>query len=465
MKRAAVALSALLFAAVAATPAWAQQAPAADDWKPASSNILGQQYPQVNSARQVRFRINAPQVQSIRVMGANLVKGEDGVFTGVTAPQDPGFHANPLTVDGFAVADPASESFFSGGKMTSAIEIPEPGVDFYDIKDVPHGDLRAHWYKTKSGDTRQAWVYTPPGYDTEPSKRYPVLYLQHGMLEERRAWAQQGRTNFILDNLIAEGKAKPMIVVMEDGGISQGMGGGGGPGRRGGGRGGPPGGAPGGGRGGAPGGVPGAAPGPAPAPAGNPSGPGGGAPAGGALGPTPDGDPLFFAAAPAPAAPPAGPAGPPRGRGGMGGGRGGMSMPFTTQIINDIIPEIDASYRTLPDRDHRAMAGLSLGGTQTYQIAQANKDKFAYVGVFSAPFGFPGMASYAATPEEFDKTFKAFFISMGSKEGAGTGRDPASQLKQAGVKNVTYFEAPGTAHEFQTWRKSLHEFAPLLFKD
>jgi enterochelin esterase-like enzyme len=392
--------SVLFLAAIAAGPAWAQQtAPLADDFKPASTNILGQQYPQVNSARQVRFRINAPQVQTIRVMGTNLVKGEDGVFTGTTAPQDPGFHAYQLTVDGLVVADPASESFFSGGKMTSAIEVPDKGVDFYDNKDVPHGEIRSHWYKTKAGDNRQAWVYTPPDYDQDPAKRYPVLYLQHGMLEERRAWAQQGRTNFILDNLIAEKKAVPMIVVMEDGGISQGMGGGG--------------------RGGAGRGAPNTAPSTAPGTA--------------------------------PAAAP-------------GGGRG-MSLPFTSQIINDIIPEIDAKFRTLADRDHRAMAGLSLGGTQTYQIAQGNKDKFGSIGVFSAPFGFPGMNSYAPNAEEFDKTFKVFFISMGGKEGAGSGRQPAQTLKDGGVKHVVYYEAPGTAHEFQTWRKSLHEFAPLLFQN
>jgi enterochelin esterase family protein len=392
----------LVFATIAAPLAWAQQtSPAADDFKPASTNILGQQYPQVNSARQVRFRINAPQVQSIRVLGTNLVKGEDGVFTGTTAPQDPGFHAYQLTVDGFVVADPASESFFSGGKMTSAIEIPEEGVDFYDNKDVPHGEIRSHWYKTKSGDSRQAWVYTPPNYDNDPTKRFPVLYLQHGMLEERRAWAQQGHTNFILDNLIAEKRAVPMIVVMEDGGISQGMGG-----PRGGGRG---------GRGGASDGAASSAPG--------------------------------------------------VGREGGSARGGGMSMPFTSQIINDIIPEIDAKFRTIADRDHRAMAGLSLGGTQTYQIAQANKDKFAYIGVFSAPFGFQGLNAYAASADEFDKTFKVFFISMGGKEGAGSGRQPAQTLKDASVKNVVYYEAPGTAHEFQTWRKSLREFAPLLFQN
>jgi enterochelin esterase family protein len=233
--------------------------------------------------------------------------------------------------------------------------------------------------------------------------------------------------NFILDNLIAEKKAVPMIIVMEDGGISQGMGGGGGPGRRGGG--------------------PNRGSGPASAPAG-----------GRALAPSPDGE-TFFAAAPAAA--PAGRAGRGRGR----GGPGGMTMPFTSQLVNDVIPEIDAAFRTIPDRDHRAMAGLSLGGTQTYQITAANKDKFAYVGIFSAPFGFPGLNAYAPSAEEFDKQYKVFFISMGGKEGGSSGRDPANQLKQAGVTHVTYYEAPGTAHEFQTWRKALHEFAPLLFQN
>ena len=150
--------------------------------------------------------------------------------------------------------------------------------------------------------------------------------------------------------------------------------------------------------------------------------------------------------------------------GGMGGGMGG-SMPFVSMIINDVIPDIDAKFRTIPDRDHRAMAGLSLGGTQTYQITSGNKEKFAYVGIFSAPFGFPGLNAYATTADEFDKQYKVFFISMGSKEGASSGRQPAEQLKSAGAKHVTYYEAPGTQHEFQTWRKALHEFAPLLFKD
>ena len=356
-----------------------------DDFTPCSTNIVGQQYPQVNSQRRARFRIHAPNAKSIRVFNTDLVKGDGGYFTGITPPLDPGFHYYQLTIDGVAVADPSSESFFGAGDDRSGIEIPEPKVDFYDNKNVPHGEIRSHWYKANSnGENRQAYIYTPPDYDNDPAKRYPVLYLQHGAWEDRRAWAHQGRANFILDNLIAQGKAVPMIVVMEDGGIAA-------------------------------------------------------------------------IKRPSPASTRPGSAGPT------------FNMPFTSQIITDVIPMVDSTYRTIPDRDHRAMAGLSLGGLQTYQITQANLDKFAYIGVFSAPFGFPniekGYNGLLKKPEEFDKQVKVFFISMGSKEDPRSGRTPAGQLKAAGVKHVIYYEAPGTAHEFQTWRKSLHEFAPLLFQD
>jgi enterochelin esterase family protein len=142
-------------------------------------------------------------------------------------------------------------------------------------------------------------------------------------------------------------------------------------------------------------------------------------------------------------------------------------MPFTKQLVNDVIPMVDANFRTIANRENRAIAGLSLGGTQTYQISQANLDKFAYIGIFSAPFGFPGVETgyngLLKKPAEFAKQVKVFYISMGSKEGAGTGRSIHEELEKAGVKH-TYFEAPGTAHEFQTWRKSLYGFAPLLFR-
>jgi enterochelin esterase family protein len=265
--------------------------------------------------------------------------------------------------------------------MSSAIEVPSPGEDFYLPKDVPHGDIRAHYYFAKStGLIRRCFIYTPPGYDTNLTGRYPVLYLQHGMGEDARGWPKQGRVGFILDNLIAEGKAKPMLVVMDDGGITPGS---------------------------------------------------------------------------------------------MGGPRRGRTPmfwdKFTQVLIEDIIPVIDSTYRTIPGREHRAIAGLSLGGTQTWEITQAHLDKFAYIGCFSAPFGFPeipgGFNGLLGDPAAFAKQVKVLFVSIGTAEGGmrAGGRNFHQALEKAGIKHV-YYESPGTAHEWQTWRRSLHEFAPLLFQ-
>jgi enterochelin esterase family protein len=385
-----------------------QEAQPPDDSKPASTNIVGAEYPRIDAQRRAIFRVRAPEAQSVVVSMGNtaLVKGDDGYWTGVTAPLDPGFHYYNLRINGVEVNDPSSETFFGSGRMMSGIEVPEEGVDFYHAKKVPHGQIVSFWYFAEStGEIRQANVYIPPDYMQNNDKRYPVLYLQHGMGEDRRAWANQGRTNFILDNLIAEGKAKPMIVVMEDGGIAAGMG----RARR-------PSGA----------GAQGAGPGQGQAPAG---------------------------------------AKPQQGQG--PGGMPSFWDGFGSVMIKDLIPAIDANFRTLTNRENRAMAGLSLGGTQTYQITQANLDKFAYIGIFSAPFGFPGVETgyngLLSKPDEFAKQVKVFYISMGSKEGATTGRSIHEQLEKAGIKHV-YFEAPGTAHEFQTWRKSLHGFTQLLFK-
>jgi enterochelin esterase-like enzyme len=394
MKRIILAVAAMI---IAAAFCWSQST-GSSDANPASTNAPGRDYPKVDSQRRVTFRILAPDAKSVRVFNTDLTKGDDGYWMGTTPPLDPGFHYYTITIDGVAVADPNSQSFFGSGNVRSGIEIPDSGVDFYDLKDVPHGEIRMRWYTTASGETRQAYVYTPPGYDQNTRTRYPVLYLQHGMGEDRRAWPTQGRTNLILDNLIAEKKAVPMIVVMEDGGITPGVGG-------------------------------------AQAPAGRGAAPTGAAPGGAA-------------------------------RGG-GGGRGLAPMPFVTAVVNDVVPMIDKTYRTIPDREHRAMAGLSLGGTQTYQITESNLDKFSYIGIFSAPFGFPGVDTgyngLLKKPADFNKQVHLFYISMGSKEGATTGRSIHEELDKAGIKNV-YFESPGTAHEFQTWRRSLHGFAQQLFK-
>ncbi|HEX2920523.1 MAG TPA: alpha/beta hydrolase-fold protein [Bacteroidales bacterium] len=400
-----------------------------ENTKPASTNIVGAEYPRIDAQRKAYFRISAPQAQNVSVSLGRLAltKGDDGFWTGVTEPLDPGFHYYNLTIDGVAVNDPASETFFGSSRVMSGIEVPEEGVDFYDVKRVPHGQVVSYWYYAAStGEHRQAYVYLPPDYSKNTDKRYPVLYLQHGMGEDRRAWSLQGRANFILDNLIAEGKAKPMIIVMEDGGIAAGMGAMGG-GRR-------------------PGGAPGAAP----------------------QGQAPQGARPAQAPGQAQAGPPQGaPQGQRPATPGAPGGMPSFWDGFGSVMIKDLIPSIDANFRTIANKENRAMAGLSLGGTQTYSITQANLNIFGNIGIFSAPFGFPGVETgyngLLLKPAEFAKQVKVFYISMGSKEGASSGRAIHEQLDKAGIKNV-YYEAPGTAHEFQTWRKSLHGFAQLLFQ-
>src|SRR4051794_37837069 len=207
----------------------AQDAPAAaagqppSDARPSVLNAPGHDYPMVDSQLRGLFRITAPDAQSVVVSVGKrfpLTKGENGMWTGTTDPLPVGFHYYSVLIDGASVNDPGTQAFFGGSKWTSAIEIPDPAGDYYRAKDVPHGTVRIHPYHSKIQNApRRAFVYTPPGYDTS-NQRYPVLYLQHGAGEDETGWSSQGRVNFILDNLIADGKASPMIIVMENGGGS-----------------------------------------------------------------------------------------------------------------------------------------------------------------------------------------------------------------------------------------------------
>ncbi len=200
----------------------AQSAPIVEDFKPATSNQGGKEYPQVNSERRARFRMVAPQAQSVRVPewgGITLTKGEDGAWVGTTRPLDEGFHYYRIVIDGAEVPDPGSKFYFGAGRSGSAIEIPAQDEESYAVKDVPHGQLRQSMYFSKSTNTtRRCFVYTPPDYDKDPGARYPVLYLQHGAFEDETGWGNQGRANLIMDNLIAAGKSRPFIIVMDNGG-------------------------------------------------------------------------------------------------------------------------------------------------------------------------------------------------------------------------------------------------------
>ena len=381
------------------------------DSKPASTNVQNAQYPRITPDLRVIYKIKAPDDAKILFDLANkkyeMVKDKDGMLSVITDPQVPGFHYYRLVINGVEVCDPASETFFGVGRMFTAIEIPSAGEDFYTVKDVPHGDIRTKWYFSKTtNEWRKIYIYCPPGYDKDVKKKYPVLYIQHGGGEDQRGWAMQGLTDIILDNMIAEGSAKPMIVVMETSAARK-------PGEP--------------------------LPQPRPAPAAAPS--------------------IVLGQGNQPAATPA-----PRPR---------MNFSFDTfkeVMLNDLIPFIDKNYRTLTDGKNRAMAGLSMGGMVTTSVTLSNLDKFAYIGCFS---GGPrvtekdtltkiynGAFADAAT---FNKKVKAFFISNGTVEG-NSPLVASEILKKAGINNITVYQSPGTAHEWLTWRRSLHEFAKLLFK-
>jgi len=418
--------------------------PIKDDFKPSTYNQPFAEYPQVNSQGYARFSISLPQAQSVVVSlglggsgGTTLKKGEDGTWTGTTTgPLDEGFHYYHLTIDGGEyVNDPGTLNFYGSQRWESGIEVPAKDQDFYALKDVPHGKVVQILFPSPStGSPKRAFVYQPPDYDKDQSVRYPVLYLQHGWGEDETAWSNQGHANLIMDNLLAEKKCKPFLIVMTYGmtnsaSMNRGRGGT----RSMGGR----------GRGGD-----GTTPAPVPAvPAGAI------APAGG----TPD------------AAGRAGGMG--GGRGGMGGGmmggggRGGMmgggmmggNNGFETLLLKELIPYVDANFRTLADPLHRGMAGLSMGGMETSQIAPPHPEVFAYIGLLSG-----GQISASQLPDK--SKVKFVFMSCGSKEGPAGVTNAATALNQAGVKAASYV-SEGTAHEFQTWRRSLREMAPQLFLD
>ncbi|HDS85510.1 MAG TPA: hypothetical protein ENN97_09995 [Phycisphaerales bacterium] len=363
-------------------------AAAVEDFQPASTNQPGRQYPQVNSEGRVRARIEAPQAQRVLLdIGAvryPMTKDSDGVWTGDSEPQDEGFHYYQLVIDGAQVPDPGSMFFYGASRWGSGVEVPAGDQDFYALKNVPHGQVRENLYFSKvTNRMRRCFVYTPPGYDTETDKRYPVLYLQHGGGEDETGWSNQGRVNLIMDNLIAEGKARPFIIVMDNGTWTL-------PGqarpRRGEGRTWPP---------------------------------------------------------------------------------AGWADTFKRILLEDVIPMIDADYRTLADQPHRAMAGLSMGGMQTNAIAMTNLDVFSHIGIFSGgTVGDPATAhdGAMANAEEFNRKVKLIFESCGSRENPDAIRAHVERLKAAGINAVSYV-SPDTAHEWQTWRRSFYQFAQLLFRD
>ena len=385
------------------------EAAISEDFKPALSNQDSKQYPMVNSARQVRAQISAPEATKVGLDIAGkiytMTKDENGVWTGTSAPQDPGFHYYQLNIDGASVPDPTSLYYYGASRWGSGIEVPSDDQDFWQVKNVPQGTMsEVFYYSSYTKQMRRCFVYLPNEYYTNPTKKFPVLYLQHGMGENEYSWPYQGHTAQIMDNLIAEKKAVPCIVVMDNGLSARNPD------------------APQGGFGGFGGGQ-------------RPQGAPQGAPQGGQR---PQGQ---------------------RPQGGFGG-FGGFAEDFKQVLFNDIMPMVEKNYRVIADPEHRAYAGLSMGGMQAREVTLANPGKFAYVGSFSSG---AWSVDQVKNSEGFAQKTKLLFMSGGGKENMGC-VEAAKNIKEQLGMNAVGYESEGTAHEFHTWRRSLHEFAQLLFK-
>ena len=399
----------LLMAAFVAVSASAQ---VTEDFKPASTNQEGKQYPMVNSQRMVRAQISAPEANSVKLdiggVKYEMKKDANGVWTGESAPQDEGFHYYQLNIDGASVPDPGSKYYYGASRWGSGIDIPAADEDFYTVKNVPQGSVNeVYYYSSVTEQMRHGYIYLPAEYYANPTKKFPVLYLQHGMGENETGWGAQGKTGIIMDNLIAAGKAVPFIIFMDNGLNAR-----------------------------KPGEQPQGFGGPRP---GGPRPQGGARPAGGQRPRMSGADFAKMARR-------------------MGGA-------FEEVLIKDIIPMVEKNYRVIADADHRAMAGLSMGGMQTHGITLNNPKTFAYVGIFSG--GTIGADELTDVPD-FKATNKVLFMSAGGKEkgmaeGEGSVINAAEGLKKIGINAHSYI-SPETAHEWQTWRRSLYQFAQLLFK-
>lgn len=365
------------------------QSPVREDFSPSEVNQPGKQFPQVNSEGRVRVQLAAPDAKYVQLdiggVKYDLVKNEQGVWTGESAPQEEGFHYYQLNIDGASVPDPGTRYFYGAGRWGSGIEIPAHDQAFYALKDVPHGQVsELNYYSEITGAWRRCFVYTPPCYDTSGEKRYPVLYLQHGSFEDETGWAGQGKAGLILDNLIAEGKAKPMIILMDNG----------------------------------------------------------------------------YAFRPEEQQVVSNPTRP--------------AMVFEEVMIGEIIPMIDRRFRTINHRESRAIAGLSMGANQTMRIIMNNLNTFAYYGGFSGTANYPSAADIDVESflggafrdgNHVNEQIRVLWLGVGTTEPEVFPQSINAfrkMLQKQGIRHH-YYESPKTAHEWLTWRRSLYQYAQLLF--
>lgn len=360
----------LLFAMMAAAaPLMAQNS------RPAT-NLRNSRYPQITADHRGVFQLNAPEAQKVVVdingKKYDMARDDKGVWTATSEPLPSGINYYFMYVDGVQISDPASETFYGCSRMSSCLEVPYAEGDVrFELADVPHGETTMRRYFSKTENAwRRMFIYLPPSYQKDAKRSYPVLYIQHGGGEDERGWALQGRTDIILDNLIAQGKANEMIVVMSDGNCRD----------------------------------------------------------------------------------------------------------FIAELTNECIPLVEKTYRVKKDAENRAMAGLSMGGIQTLNIAVEKPELFGYVGVFSSGWfaqsnrSFPGMNAddnykkLAARKDFYNKQFRLFYLTMGDEEDIAYNNCKVMRQRfdEIGIK-YEYFSTPG-GHTWPVWRESLYRFAQRLFK-
>jgi enterochelin esterase family protein len=349
--------------------------------------------PEVSSDGRITVRFLAPQAKEVKLHGEWMARGEnaslekdaDGVWSVTVGPVKPEYYYYSLIVDGIAVIDPKNPALIQGVQdPLSMVNVPGPEADFFAWKPVSHGSVHIQWYESKAlGKGRRIHVYTPPGYEKDTKSKYPILYLLHGSGDTDREWVDVGKANLILDNLIAGGKAKPMIIVMPNGHAVD-----------------------------------------------------------------PDSDSAE---------------------------RRQNTARFEEDLLGDIMPMVESTYRVASGSHNRALAGLSMGGGQTLAIGLTHPDRFSFLGVFSSGVGFgasPEAAKqqfeerYAAVlsaPEKLNKQVPLFWIGIGRADaGLPSAKLLDQTLTQHNVKHE-FHEAEG-AHQWWVWRHFLAEFAPRLFR-
>ena len=388
MKRFLLFPSFALLLSINAQAQFAPQVQLPDGATPLSTNISQNSYPVILKDKKIAFSLAAPTANTVQVdiCGSkyDMAKNDKGVWYAEIPPQVPGFHYYSLVVDGVSVNDPASETFYGCGKMMSGVDVPEDNTEDFEIQNVAHGQVSiTNYYSKVDNEWRPLWVYTPAGYNDDLKKRYPVVYIQHGGGEDHRGWVQQGRLANIMDNLIASGRAVPMIVVCSNGNVKKRV----------------------------------------------------------------SGFPAYSVQ--------------------------GMQS-FKQEMVENIVPFVDKTFRTKADAQNRAMCGLSMGGGQSFYVGLLTPEVFANVGIFSTGMfgGIQGSANFDLEKEcpgiltdtkKFNSQRKVFYISCGEQDPRITyTKAIVKKMQDAGVQ-VVFNSFPGD-HEWQPWRKSVRDFTQKLFK-